>query len=82
MAKKQLRIKHYDLERLASQWLGKSFSVILLKGAVFEAHASALDKGLLKCTDAAGLEHNFPISDIKEIILNFPVAEHAQTSAD
>ncbi|WP_224995616.1 hypothetical protein [Cesiribacter sp. SM1] len=82
MAKKQQRIRSRDLESSASQWLGRTFSVVLLQGAVFEVSARALDKGLLKCRDAAGLEHNFPISDIKEIILNFPVAEHAQTSAD
>ncbi|AHM63336.1 hypothetical protein D770_25455 [Flammeovirgaceae bacterium 311] len=82
MAKRQLRIKNNTLESTANQWLGKTFSVVLQQGSVFEVHASALTKGVLKCRDAAGLEHNFPISDIKEIILNFPVAEHAQTSAD
>ena len=82
MAKKQLRINQVDLEPTAGQWLGKPFSVVLLNGAVFEVRSHSLEKGVIRCLDAAGLKHNFPLSDIKEIILDFPVAEHAQTSAD
>ena len=82
MAKKQYRIQQEALERTLDRWLGQSVSVVMQSGAVFEVQTQSLQAGLLQCRDAAGLKHKFPLSDIKEVILNFPVAEHAQTSAD
>ena len=82
MAKKQFRIQQQDLERTVDQWLGQSLSVVLRSGAVYEVRTQAIQAGMLLCRDAAVLKHKFALSEIKEIILNFPVAEHAQTSAD
>lgn len=82
MAKKQLRIKSNELEKTQASWLGQTVSVVLHNGAVYEACPSTLEAGVLYCRDGLRLKHQFPVRDIKEIILYFPVAEHAQTSAD
>jgi hypothetical protein len=82
MAKKQHRIKSPFLAASAASWLGNAASVVLLSGAVFEVQTLSLEEGRLLCKDHSGLKHSFPLADIRELILDFPVAEHAQTSAD
>lgn len=82
MAKKQHRIHQKNLENTAPQWMGQPVSLLLYTGVVHEVRPLLLQEGVLQCYDALNLKHNFSLLDIKEIILNFPVAEHAQTSAD
>ena len=82
MAKKQHRIHQKDLEKTAPHWLGQPVSLVLHNGVVHEVRPLLLREGALQCRDALNLKHNFFLLDIKEIILDFPVAEHAQTSAD
>lgn len=82
MPKKQYRIRQAQLQLMVPQWEGKAVSVVLHSGAVYEVVAQSLQEGSLLCTDHGRLRHRFPLVAIKELILDFPVAEHAQTSAD
>lgn len=82
MAKRQLRIRNVAMEQAKTQWLGHTVSVMLHTGVVYEVCAHTLEAGVLHGRDGLRIEHAFPLHDIKEIILYFPVAEHAQTSAD
>lgn len=81
MAKKQQRLKRVSLEETAVNWLGKPVSLVLTTGAVFEVLPRSLQQGMLLCTDHGKRSHLFSLNDIYEIILDFPVAEHAQTSS-
>ncbi len=82
MAKRQQRINTKDLKHTASQWLQQPLTVVLRQGAIYYVQVQALQADELLCQDALGLKHTFSLTDIKEIILDIPVAAHAQTSAD
>lgn len=82
MAKRQQRIKNKDLLSTRGLWLQQQLSVVLQQGMVRFVKVLALQKDALLCQDAQGLQHIFSLADIKEIILDIPVAAHAQKSAD
>lgn len=82
MAKRQQRIKNKDLLTTKDLWLRQQLSVVLQQGVVCFGKVLTLENGALHCQDVQGLQHVFSLADIKEIILDIPVAAHAQKSAD
>ncbi|EMR03240.1 hypothetical protein [Cesiribacter andamanensis] len=82
MAKKQTRIRGPFQAQPAPSWLGRAASVVLMSGAVFEVNTLALEGDRLLGKDHSGLSHSFPFTDIRELILDYPVVEHAQTPAN